>query len=141
MSHAIEGRCHCGNLSYELVTDVPLEEIRVRACDCSFCRSLGAKNWSDARGTTTIRVRDPDQLQRYAFALRTCEFFLCRNCGGYAAAVLSDEGGTWSTINLRLSKLHDAEAGPISYASEDTAARIERRKRVWTPTTVILGAN
>ena len=96
----------------------------------------GAVNWSDPRGSTVIRVADEEALQKYRFALRTADFYVCRICGGYPAAVLADEEGTWSTVNLRLAGL-EVPSGPASYGSEETGARVERRKRVWTPTTVI----
>jgi len=53
-------------------------EIKARACDCSFCRIHAAKNWSDPNGSATIQVNDPEQLQRYIFALATAEFLPAR---------------------------------------------------------------
>jgi hypothetical protein len=112
-------------------------EIKARACDCSFCRIHAAMNWSDPNGSATIRVNDLQQLQRYIFALATAEFFICRVCGAYVGAVLTDPDGCWSTINLRLSGLTDIAVTGASFGSEDTAQRISRRKSVWTPTRVI----
>ena len=138
MTHIIEGACHCGNLSFVLLTDTPPENIRARACDCSFCRIHGAKNWSDAAGSMRIEVRDPTKLQKYRFALMTADFYICRVCGAYLGAVLSDDEGAWSTVNLRLSAL-EAEEERASYGGEDIDDRIARRKRVWTPTTILIG--
>lgn len=87
----------------------------------------------------TIRVTDGDCLQQYRFALETADFYICRTCGSYLGAVLEDGTGAWSTVNLRLSDL-DLKGRPASYSDEDTAARIARRKRLWTPTKVIIGA-
>lgn len=133
MTHTILGACHCGNLSFELETDMAATDIVARACDCRFCRIHAARNWSDPAGLAKIRVREPHVLQQYRFALRTADFYLCRMCGAYLGAVLSHDSRAWSTVNLRLTTLDVAEA-PASYGAEDTAARIERRKRVWTPT-------
>ena len=136
-SHRVRGRCHCGNLSFELVTDLPPSAIAARACDCSFCQMHGARNWSDPDGTATIRVEDQAKLQRYLFALRTAEFYICMTCGAYAGAVLSDDDGVWSTVNLRLSDLGEIGEESASYGSEQITDRLARRKRVWTPTTII----
>ena len=133
----IRGQCHCGNLSYELETQLAESDIKARACDCSFCRVHGALNWSDSQGRAKIEVNDPQQLQRYLFALATAEFFICKVCGAYVGAVLFAADGCWSTVNLRLSDLSAVTETRASYGSEQEDERIARRKNVWTPTQVI----
>lgn len=132
------GTCHCGNLSFELCTRTPTEEIRARACDCSFCRIHAAKNWSDPNGTVVIRVRDEQHLQKYRFGLRTADFYICTICGAYLGAVLNGDGGPWATVNLRLTGL-TVPADLASYGAEDANDRIARRRRVWTPTRIMHG--
>ena len=133
----IRGQCHCGNLSYELDTQIAASDIKARACDCGFCRIHAARNWSDPNGSAAIEVRNPQQLQRYLFALATAEFFICRVCGAYLGAVLSAADGIWSTVNLRLSDLPDVSEENASYGSEGKGERISRRKTVWTPTQLV----
>ena len=135
----IKGSCHCGNLSFEPSTDTPVEEVVARACDCSFCRIHGARNWSDPQGSAIVRVRDPAHLQKYVFALRTADFYVCRICGAYVGALLTEDSQSWSTLNLRLSDIDVAEAA-ASWGGEQSDQRITRRKQNWTPTTVV-GAN
>lgn len=139
MTHVISGGCHCRNLSFELFTHTAPGDLRARACDCRFCRIHAAKNWSDPGGSVIIRIAEERNTQKYRFALRTADFYICRVCGAYLAAVLSDDEGTWSTVNLRLSELSVSEE-PASYGAEDEIDRIKRRKRVWTPTTIVTGA-
>jgi hypothetical protein len=98
----------------------------------------GARNWSDPKGTAVIRISDDRSVQRYRFALRTADFYICRICGAYLGAVLTDQEGTWSTLNLRLSAL-SVGGDSVSYGAEDETARVERRKRAWTPTSIIVG--
>lgn len=136
--HTIRGACHCGNLSFELLTPILPKDIRARACDCAFCRVHAAQNWSDPDGQALIRVSDEQHLQTYRFALRTADFYICTICGAYLGAVLATDGGTWSTVNLRLTNLNVSEEA-ASYGAEDTRDRIERRKRVWTPTRIQIG--
>ena len=130
----IRGQCHCGNLSYVLDTPLSESEVRARACDCGFCRIHAVRNWSDPNGSATVKIEDEQNLQRYLFALATAEFFICRVCGAYLGAVLSDTDGAWSTVNLRLSDLADVAEETASYGSEGESERIARRKRFWTPT-------
>jgi hypothetical protein len=127
MTRIIAGSCHCNNLSYELMTRIPAADISARTCDCHFCSLHAAQNWSDPAGTAVIRVADAQQLQRYRFALRTADFYICRICGNYLGAILADSDGTWSTLNLRLTGMALAAAA-ASYGAEDTGARITSRK-------------
>lgn len=133
----IHGQCHCGNVSFELTTDLLESEISPRACDCSFCRMHGAGNWSDPNGHATINITDQSLLQKYLFALKTAEFYICKTCGTYIGAVLSDQDGMWSTLNLRITPLHGLPTSPASYGAEQADERILRRKNTWTPTTVV----
>ena len=113
-------------------------DIRARACDCSFCRIHAARNWSDPDGEAIIRIQDEQRLHEYRFALRTADFYICTTCGAYLGAVLADDTGIWSTLNLRLTPL-SVEEEVASYGTEDTNDRISRRKRVWTPTRIDSG--
>jgi len=139
LPHAVRGSCHCGNLSFVVHTRIPPEDIRARACDCSFCRIHAARNWSDPDGGATIRVLDEQRLYKYRFALRTADFYICTTCGAYLGAVLADDTGTWSTLNLRLTTM-PVDEEIASYGAEDVGGRLERRKRVWTPTVVHVGS-
>lgn len=139
MTNEIRGACHCGNVSYVLTTSVPLTGIRARACDCSFCRIHAAHTWSDPAGSATIEIRDATHVNRYRFASRSADFIVCRVCGAYLGALLTDGDRAWSTINLRLSSL-EVDAQATSYGLENAAERSARRRRVWTPTVVVTRA-
>lgn len=138
MENVVKGSCHCGNLTYELVTATPPERIRARACGCRFCRVHAARNWSNPGGAVTIRVVDPARLQRYRFAQRTADYLICRTCGAYLGALLSEGAMAWSTLNLRLSDLNAPE-DPADYGGEDAEMRVARRKKAWTPTRLMEG--
>ncbi len=77
-------------------------------------------------------MADPDQLQRYRFGSKSTEFMICRNCGAYAGAMVTDGQETWATLNLRLAGF----TGPqrvVSYGTEDRTIRRARRRLQWTP--------
>lgn len=136
----VEGRCHCGNLSFVIAVTRPLAELRVGACDCSFCRTHGAKCVSDPRARATIRVRDPGQLERYRFGLNTADFLVCRTCGVYLGAFIEVDGTGFSTLNVRATTvLRDRDAAVRSWGGESAAERVARRARTWTPTEIVVG--
>jgi hypothetical protein len=131
-----EGRCHCGALAFSYATRLPSAAWSVRACQCSFCRSHGARCTSDPEGSTRFGAAEADALVRYRFGLRTADFLLCRRCGVYLAAVLSGGRGTFATVNLNA--LQDLPpdlpaAEPVTYDAETREQRVLRRERSWTP--------
>jgi hypothetical protein len=138
-----QGRCHCGNLELILESSVPLDDLPLRACQCSFCVRHGARNTVDPNGKVTVICHDTSHLIRYQFALKTCEFLICGYCGIYVCAVLTDGAESWSTLNvntLQAPGRFNRPATPVSYDAENQPERVDRRKRTWTPTELRLGS-
>jgi len=134
----LSGSCHCGNIQVRFETSVDPRDLKLRACDCTFCRKHGVRSVMDPSGRAHIAVADERELSRYVFGLRTAEFLVCKRCGAYAGAVLREAGASWAVLNANLL---DGEPLPrdalrSSYSAEDAQARIDRRKREWTPAVV-----
>jgi len=136
--HSLIGSCHCGNISYQVDTDIPLNDIIARSCECSFCQIHGAENWSDPKAKAILNIKDERYLNRYLFALKTAEFFICKQCGAYAGAVLSNQQGTWAVFNLRLVRDQQFAQQPANFDSETSSSRTQRRQQVWTATQVVV---
>lgn len=134
----ITGRCHCGNVAYEFHSTLEVDELQPRACDCTFCRAHGAKCVSDAKGAATISVRDNANLTRHRFGMGTADFLVCGVCGVYLGALITQDGVTKATLNLRASRFHDLMASSVSYGPENEATRIARRMQAWTPATLLI---
>jgi hypothetical protein len=131
-----DGGCHCGNLAYVFETTADLEALGLRACQCGFCRAHNARNTSDPHGSVHITVREATQLNRYRFALQTADFLICRSCGVYIGALLSDDGRSWFTVNVNTLLPPpglDAVIVPHDFGAEDGTSRVDRRKSKWTP--------
>jgi hypothetical protein len=126
------GACHCGAVQVSFESRFEPAELPVRACQCSFCRSHGARTATDPQG----RIRISGPLRRYRFGLRTADFLLCPECGVYVGALYADADGAWATLNVNCldeRKLFPAAPEPVSYEGEDAAGRVARRKARWTP--------
>lgn len=137
-----QGRCHCGNIELTFETATPPDQVRVRECDCSFCRKHGARSIADPAATVSIRIRGDDAVTRYRFGLKTADFLVCRECGVYAAAVLEAGGERFATTNLNIlekEKAFTRKPLTISYEGESTEQRLARRKRKWSPVSEIEG--
>lgn len=130
-----EGRCHCGAIRFELRTSHPPGQWAVRACQCSFCRSHGARTTSDPGGSVRFFIPDISKLNRYRFGLRSADFFVCRDCGVYVAAVINSARGQFATLNVNvLSPPVDVPvATAISYEGESPEQKLARREQRWTP--------
>lgn len=134
MIHA--GGCHCGNLHFALRTRFALAQLPLRACQCSFCRRHGALSTSDPQGTVRFEVREPAQLVRYRFGLKTADFLICARCGTYVGAMIGDAGRRSAIVNANaldeVAQLTQP-ATPMSYDGETEAQRTARRRERWTP--------
>ena len=97
-----------------------------------------ALSTSDPLGQLAFEHNEPEQLQRYRFALRTADFLLCRRCGVYIGAIIEVNGQFFGIINTRaLTEMPSnvAAVGAISYEDEDIDGRVSRREQRWTPIT------
>jgi hypothetical protein len=130
-----EGRCHCGAVRFELRTSRAPAQWAVRACQCSFCRGHGARTTSDPEGSVRFSIPDTSKLIRYRFGSRSADFFVCRDCGVYMAAVIDSARGRFATLNVNvLSPPVDVPAAAaISYEGESAEQKLERREQKWTP--------
>jgi hypothetical protein len=130
-----EGRCHCGAIRFELRTSRAPAQWAVRACQCSFCHGHGARTTSDPEGSVRFSIPDASKLMRYRFGSRSADFFVCRDCGVYMAAVIDSARGRFATLNVNvLSPPVDVPAAAaISYEGESAEQKLERREQKWTP--------
>jgi hypothetical protein len=134
MKHA--GGCHCGNVRLTLALSVPPENCELRACQCAFCRSHGARTAADPRGSLSFKVSDPLKLNRYRFGLMTADYLVCSDCGVYLAAVCDTASGRVATINVNCLDDRAAftrEPLAVSYDGETREGRLKRRAEKWTP--------
>jgi hypothetical protein len=129
------GHCHCGAIQVDLELSKAPQELRLRACQCDFCRLRGVRTIADPQGRAIVRTSHPEALQRYRFGLRTADYLLCASCGTYVAAVQPDEPPI-AVVNvggLGVPEFQGREPEPVSYGGETTEARIARRRSYWMP--------
>jgi hypothetical protein len=134
------GGCHCGNISVHLRLSQSPEQVPLRSCSCSFCRSHGTRTLSDRGGHAEINVSDELLLERYRFGSLTADYILCRRCGVYIGAVCETSSGMRAVINVNCLKDRAAFTQPPAapdYDGESTDARLDRRATNWMPVTVL----
>ncbi len=136
------GGCHCENIKVRLRLAKPPEQMPLRSCSCSFCRSHGTRTISDRDGLVEIAATDWSLVERYRFGSRTADYVLCRRCGVYVGAVCETSSGLRAVVNVNClddrAAFTQAPAAP-DYDGETTDARLDRRATNWMPATVIAG--
>ena len=90
---------------------------------------------SDPAGTVELAARE-GSLHLYRFGQRTADFWICRECGVYVAAVMESRGRRYAVINVQtLEDRPPSLPAPVEsrFDSESVAQRTERRLQRWTP--------
>ena len=133
----IAGRCHCGNLSFELGWEGSPTEIPARACDCSFCVKHGGVWTSHPTSTLDVTVGDPALVTGYAFGTRTAAFQVCARCGVVPLVTCEIGGRLYAVVNVNAFEGIDRSSlrrSPATYEGEDLESRLARRQRNWIGT-------
>ncbi|MDA0240433.1 MAG: GFA family protein [Proteobacteria bacterium] len=76
MEQTYKGSCHCGNVRFELTTDID----HVRVCDCSICRKRGALIFRVPEESLNI-LTPFSEMTLYEWGSRTAKDYFCPVCG------------------------------------------------------------
>jgi hypothetical protein len=90
---------------------------------------------SDPEGTVELSARD-GALHLYRFGQRTADFWICRECGVYVAAVLESRSRRYAVINVQtIEDRPPSLPAPVEsrFDGESVPQRNERRLQRWTP--------
>lgn len=136
------GRCHCGAIQLDLELSRAPDELRLRACQCGFCRPRGVRTIADPDGRAIVRADRPEALNRYRFGLRLADYLLCAACGTYVAAVQPDDPliAVVNVGGLGVPEFEGRTADPVSYADETPEDRLARRRSYWMPIEIAYSA-
>jgi hypothetical protein len=130
----INGRCHCGNIAFDLEWQGEPPEIPARACSCSFCVKHGGVWTSSPSSRLAVVVRDPALVSKYAFGTRTATFHVCSRCGAVPVATSEIGSHVYAVVNVNLFENVDPSwlrrAG-ANFDGEDVESRLARRQRNW----------
>ena len=130
----IEGKCHCGNISYVLDWPGEANEIPVRVCSCTFCAKHGGAWTSCNTGSLKVAVGDPSLVSKYRFGTSTAEFHICSRCGIVPVVTSEIEGHIYAVVSVRAFEGVDPsflKSSPVSFEGENEQARLSRRRKNW----------
>jgi hypothetical protein len=132
-----QGGCHCGAIRLTYRSATPAADHPLRACQCSFCRKHASIAVSDPKGLVEITLVDPEKASHYRFGMATADYLVCRDCGVYVAAVMTEGEKSWSVAIVNALDDRAAFTGPVEpvdFSLEEKDGRLERRRARWTPT-------
>ena len=130
----LNGKCHCGNIAFELEWEGDPENIPARACGCSFCVKHGGVWTSNAKSRLVVTVRDRSLVSRYEFGSRTATFHICSRCGAVPVVTSEIADHLYAVVNVNV--LENVDRSSLQRASadfegEDVDSRLARRARNW----------
>jgi hypothetical protein len=130
----IQGKCHCGNISFSLAWEPDPAEIPARACTCSFCVKHGGVWTSNPVGDLEVVIKDPSLVSRYAFGTRTAEFHTCARCGIVPVVTSRIDDHLYAVVSVNAFESVNPSLlrrTPTSFDGEGNETRLARRKRNW----------
>jgi len=130
----IEGKCHCGNISFELDWKGDPQAIPARACGCSFCTKHGGVWTSNPASKLAVRIGEPTLVSKYAFETGTATFHVCSRCGAVPLVTSKIADHLFAVVNVNVFENIDASQlrrASANFEGEDVESRLERRKRNW----------
>jgi hypothetical protein len=128
------GKCHCGNIAFELDWPGDSPEIPARACDCSFCVKHGGVWTSNPESSLAVVIRDASRASTYDFGTRTATFHICTICGAVPLATSEIAGHRYAVVNVNMLENVDAtwlRRTASHFDGEAIDSRLARRSRNW----------
>ncbi len=136
----IEGKCHCGNITYVLHWPGEGTKIPVRACGCTFCIKHGGAYASHRDAELAAVVHDEALVSQYRFGTGTAEFYVCSRCGVVPFVTSMIEDNLYAVVNVNSFEGIDPSCfsrAVTDFDGETRESRLDRRKRNWIPSVTI----
>ena len=130
----IDGKCHCGNISFSLDWPGETDVISARACGCTFCTKHGGVWTSKRSATLYARVRNRAAMSECALGTETATFHVCSRCGAvpFVSSKISDR--LYAVVNVNT--FEDIAPSLVrregaNFDGEGVEMRLSRRTRNW----------
>ena len=130
----LNGKCHCGNIAFELDWAGGSPEIPARACGCSFCVKHGGVWTSNPNSRLIVAIRDASLVSKYVFGSRTATFHVCSRCGIVPLVTSEIANHLYAVVNVNvLENIDQARIlrATADFEGEEVESRLARRTRNW----------
>ena len=136
----INGKCHCGNITFVLDWPGALSDVVARACSCTFCTKHGGVWTSNSKAKLSVALQQSAAVSRYSFGTATATFHICIRCGVVPIVTSEIADRLYAVVNVNtfdnfdLAGLRRAAA---NFGDEDPQSRLVRRQRNWISNVLI----
>ena len=130
----LTGKCHCGNIAFELEWEGVPVEIPARACGCSFCVKHGGVWTSDPKSRLVVAIRDASLVSKYLFGSLTATFHVCSRCGTVPLVTSEIANHLYAVVNVNVLENVDQawlRRATATFDDEHVESRLARRRRNW----------
>lgn len=130
----VNGKCHCGNISFTLDWPDSEPDVPARACSCSFCTKHGGVWSSNPIAKLAVVLQDAALVSKYAFGTETATFHICARCGAVPLVTSEVLGHVYAVVNVNTFEGFDSSRlrrATANFEGEDTASRLARRGKNW----------
>ena len=136
----VNGKCHCGNIAFELEWGGDSAEIPARACGCSFCVKHGGVWTSHPKSRLAVAIRDASLVSKYAFGSGTASSTSVALRRG-ATRYQRHRKSSLAVVNVNVfeKSTHRGCNWRSPTRGEDVEACLARRRRNWIPDVRIAG--
>jgi hypothetical protein len=130
----LDGRCHCGAITFTLEWPGPITGIVARECACSFCVKHAGAWTSHPDARLRVTLHQPAAVAKYAFGSGTATFYVCSHCGVVPFVASDIDTHRYAVVNVNTfdsvdpSSLHRETA---RFDLEAPQERLARRQRHW----------
>lgn len=133
--HSHTGSCHCGNIQFTMLSQMPLSELTPRECDCDFCTKHGVRPLSDPGGSLRVAIRSQSDVHAYRQGAQLADMLICRICGVAAVMTYESEKGVYGVLNARSLDDYAELCDPVQVSPKklNSSDKIQRWKSIWIP--------
>jgi hypothetical protein len=130
----IDGKCHCGNITFVLDWPGMPSEIVARECGCTFCVKHGGVWTANPGARLIVALRQADAVSKYAFGTQSATFYVCARCGAVPLVTSEIADRLYAVVNVNAFENFDRaklRRQAASFDGEDLQTRLARRRKNW----------
>jgi hypothetical protein len=130
----IDGKCHCGNITFVLDWPGLPSDMTTRVCSCSFCVKHGGVWTSNPHAKLAVTLQRTGAVSKYAFATETAAFYVCAGCGAVPFITSEIADRVFAVVNVNTFENFDSShlrRQAVSFDGEERESRLARRLRNW----------
>ncbi|MDH5630007.1 MAG: RusA family crossover junction endodeoxyribonuclease [Gammaproteobacteria bacterium] len=127
----LKGQCRCGNIHFNIGTNINLSQFQPRQCDCDFCRQYNAAYFSDPEGKLDVVIENKEKIKCCGQGDNLADFLTCNQCDSLIGVFYHDDKQWYGAVNSRNIDSQFADDLTISPKKLSADEKKSRWKELW----------